>query len=79
MEATLIVKRRSPMQWKMKKILALLLALVGFAAVSCDHRCYYGTPEDTFEEKSAVCDDICTNANEDIAINAAVSENTSEK
>lgn len=62
----------------MKKILALLLALVGVAAVSCDHRCYYGPPEDIYEEKSAVSDDGSTNSDEDMVMDSVLPENTTE-
>ena len=44
----------------MKKLLALLLALLGFAAISCDrnedYQCYYGTRVATFEEKEMTDD-----------------------
>ena len=44
----------------MKKLLALLLALLGFAATSCDrnedYQCYYGTRVATFEEKETTDD-----------------------
>ncbi len=44
----------------MRKLLALLLALLGFAAISCDrnedYQCYYGTRVATFEEKEKTDD-----------------------
>ncbi|MBO7494565.1 MAG: hypothetical protein J6T87_10525 [Bacteroidales bacterium] len=44
----------------MKKLLALLLALLGFASTSCDrnedYQCYYGTRVATFEEKETTDD-----------------------
>ena len=44
----------------MRKLLALLLALLGFAAISCDRnedfQCDYGTRVATFEEKETTDD-----------------------
>ncbi|MBR4648250.1 MAG: hypothetical protein IKO75_14160 [Bacteroidales bacterium] len=58
------MKRRSPMQWKMKKLLVFLLTLIGFASVSCDrsgdYESYYGTVNVPYEEKTAVNDNSAT-------------------
>ena len=52
------------MQWKMKKLLVFLLALIGFASVSCDrsgdYETYYGTVNAPYEEKTAVNENSAT-------------------
>lgn len=53
----------------MKKLLALLLALLGFAATSCE--CYYGPrPVDSFEEKE-VTEDSCSEISSEQAVQDA--------
>lgn len=66
----------------MKKILALLLAFTGFAAVSCDNsgfECYYGGPDVPYEEKTAVNDSSATLSPEETDMDAVITENTSEE
>ena len=66
----------------MKKILALFLALIGFAAVSCDRgnfETYYGIPNSPYEEKTAVNDNSATLSPAETDLNAVVTENTSEE
>lgn len=62
----------------MKKLLTLLLTFIGITAVSCDHRCYYGPPEDIYEEKSMVDEDFSSNADNDMAMNSIIPEEISE-
>ena len=66
----------------MKKILALLLALTGFAAMSCDrgsYESYYGTINPPYEEKSAVNDNSTTSNPEETDMEVLNTGNTSEE
>lgn len=67
----------------MKKILAFLLVLTGFAAVSCDRggnfETEYGMPITPYEEKTAVNDSNATLSPEGTGMDAVVTENTSEE
>lgn len=67
----------------MKKLLALLLALTGFALVSCNrgggYETYYGTINAPYEEKTTVSDSSSTLSPEETDMNAIITENTSEE
>ena len=71
------------MQWKMKKLLVFLLALTGFASVSCDrsgeYELYYGTINATYEEKTAVNDNSATPSPYGTDIDDVITEITTEE
>lgn len=62
----------------MKKLLTLLLTFIGVTTESCDHRCYYGPPEDIYEEKSVVDEDIFSTADNDVTMDSIISDEQSE-
>lgn len=62
----------------MKKLLTLLLTFIGVTTGSCDHRCYYGPPEDIYEEKSVVDEDISSTADNDGTMDSIISDEQSE-